>query len=151
VARTKPLPDKVKYRLRRAEKEVTRLAGLHLPYVFGGGHVTPAPHNGPFDCSSFASHLAQVLGFDIPTGTTYTLANVGDPGEGKYFTLHIKNPPDPHEAHVIVSFSHGPGTKLRWAQCGGRDNPTTGGGPTWFRPTKARIAEFPIKRHFKGF
>lgn len=141
--------------VRKLEREITRLMGLELTYTFGGGRNCgpKACPNGPGDCSWFASRLCDVLGVDLKNsnGSTFSLADEGKAGKGKFFTLYIKNPPDPHEAHVIIGVSHGDGTRERFAQCGGRDNPTLGNGPAWFTPTKERLAEFPIRRHFKGF
>jgi hypothetical protein len=143
-----------KGRIRRVEHEISRLMALDLTYTFGGGRncgVRPCK-NGPGDCSWFASRLCDVLGVDLDSwlGSTYSLANEGKPGKGRYFTLMIKNPPDPHEAHVIVEVSHGPGTKHRHAECGGSDNPTFGNGPAWVNMPASRLAEFPIHRHFQG-
>lgn len=52
------------------------------PYVFGGGHVTPAPKNGPFDCSSAVSHVLQAAGYNIPTMDSTGLMSWGEPGPG---------------------------------------------------------------------
>jgi len=144
-----------RHAIRRVEREITRLSGLDLTYTFGGGRncgTKPCP-DGPGDCSWFASRLCDVLGVDLKEwlGSTYSLAEEGRSGKGKFLTLMIKNPPDPHEAHVIVEISHGPGTPVRHAECGGSDNPTPGNGPSWVHMTKERLAEFPIHRHFKGF
>lgn len=144
----------VRRAVRKAEKEITRLQSLDLDYVFGGGRncgPRPCP-NGPGDCSWFASYICQVLGVDLKNwlGSTYSLAEEGIPGKGKFFTLMIKNPPDPHEAHVILEISHGKGTKHRHAECGGSDNPTLGNGPAWVNMPQSRLDEFPIHRHFKG-
>jgi len=94
-----------------------------------------------------------VLGVHLKNwlGSTYSLAEEGLEGRGKFFTLMIKNPPDPHEAHVILEISHGEGTRVRHAECGGSDNPTPGNGPAWVHMDSARLKEFPIHRHFKGF
>lgn len=141
--------------IRAVEREITRLQALDLDYVFGGGrNCGPRPcKNGPGDCSWFASRLCDVLGVDLKNwlGSTYSLAEEGHEGRGKFFTLMIKNPPDPHEAHVIVEVSHGKGTKVRHAECGGSDNPTIGNGPAWVHMTPERLKEFPIHRHFRGF
>ena len=145
-AKAKGTPEKI----RDVINEVDRLVKLRLPYVFGGGHWTPAPVNGPFDCSSFASRLWQMLEPGLSTGTTYTLAEEGVEGEGDYFTLFINNVPGrPDWSHVIVRIKDG--NTYRWCQCGGRDNPAPGGGPSWFHPTPARIQEFQTRRHPKGY
>jgi hypothetical protein len=143
-----------KHRIRKVEHEISRLMSLGLDYTFGGGRncgSRPCP-NGPGDCSWFASRLCDVLGVNLKNwlGSTYSLAEEGKAGKGRYFTLMIKNPPDPHEAHVVVEISHGPGTKVRHAECGGSDNPTFGNGPSWVHMDSGRLAEFPIHRHFHG-
>lgn len=131
--------------------EQNRLAGLHQPYVWGGGHVTPA-NSGPGDCSWNASRICQIALPGMATGTTFTLASDAHlkDGLGEFFDLHIKNVPA-SDAHVIMRFSgkcFDDGFE-RWCETGGRDN-TGAGGPCWFHPTASRIAEFPIKRHIPG-
>lgn len=147
--------ESVRHAMRSAEREVSRLMSLELDYSFGGGRNCgqyPCP-NGPGDCSWFASHICRILGVTLKTwlGSTYSLAEEGVEGRGKFLTLMIKNPPDPHEAHVILELSHGEGTRKRHAECGGSDNPTPGNGPAWVNMDSARLAEFPIHRHFRGF
>lgn len=153
------IPEHNFHLLRAAEHTVTRLEALGLHYDFGGGrdcgsipcmprHFSHDDDGG--DCSWLTALLCWKLGQHVSwPGTTYTLATEGIEGEGQLFTMHIKNFADPAESHVINEFHH-PG-HTRWAECGGRDNPTPTGGPAWFHPTPERIAEFPIKRHFKGF
>jgi hypothetical protein len=153
------IPEHNYHLLRGAEHTVSRLEHLGLHYGFGGGrdcgnvpcmprHYQAGDTGG--DCSWLAAVLCFKLGQKVSwPGSTYTLATEGREGEGKMFTMHIKNLADPAESHVIVEFKHP--THTRWAECGGRDNPTPGGGPAWFHPTDARIEEFAIKRHFKGF
>lgn len=131
--------------VRAMAAEAERLTKLGLAYAFGGGHVNPAPKNGPFDCSSFASRLAQAVGIPWPTTTTYGLEHLGQPGKGKWVTFHIKNIPGrADQSHVIVEIDG------RFVQCGGRDNPDPKNGPAWFTPTAARLAEFNIHRHPAG-
>lgn len=129
-------------------EEVNRLISKGMAYSWGGGHGTPA-NSGPGDCSWFASRLWQMIE-PIATGTTYTLANEGEAGQGKWFTLYIKNIPGrADESHVICRIYDG--HTVRWCQTGGRDNTRPGAGPCWFEPTPSRIAEFNILRHPKGF
>lgn len=131
--------------------ELGRLIARDDPYVWGGGHVTPA-NEGPGDCSWLASRLAQIAVPGMATGTTFTLAtdsHLAD-GEGDFFTLHIVNSPA-SEAHVIEEwsgkcFADG---QARWSECGGSDN-TRRGGACWFSPDFARIAHFPIRKHIPG-
>lgn len=163
MARSTSLPPAVKRRIRRAEKEITRLQRLHLPYKLGGGRWWSGKRsgttaNGPGDCSWLAMHICDVLGVKLknPAGNTVSLAEEGQEGTSDLFTLFIKNPPgNVEDEHVILRFRRrrtfgGLLPRYRWAECGGSDNPTPGGGPTWFRPTPERIAQFPIHRHFKG-
>lgn len=134
--------------------EAKRLSKLLEPYVWGGSHgSSPTPPNGPFDCSSYASHLDQTVVQDVETTTTFSMetnAKAGahglEMGEGQFITHHICNSPA-SDAHVITSIRiHG---KLWWTECGGSDN-TERGGPCFFNPSAARIAHFPIKCHPKG-
>lgn len=61
-------------RLNAIEKEADRINALHLKYDWGGGHgTTPAPPNGPFDCSSAVSRVLQGAGYKVPTDTTPAL------------------------------------------------------------------------------
>lgn len=65
-------------------KEADRLDKLGSTYVYGGGHgKTPAPPDGPFDCSSTVSRVLQSAGYSLPTSDSGTLASWGQPGEGK--------------------------------------------------------------------
>lgn len=142
-----------------------------MAYVFGGGHVTPA-NNGPGDCSWLASWLWQHFEPNLPTGTTFTLAEAGLEGFGRRFTLMIKNiAGEPDESHVIERWEftaaeakelgiekHRCSDGFFYTECGGSDNPTAGNGPTFFTPgegmglsLEARLAEFSIHRHPEGF
>jgi hypothetical protein len=151
-------------RVRRAEKAVTKLSRMGLIYKLGGarggsGHnaiENPSGDGVPWtDCSGFALYIMSVLGIkaDNPAGWTGTLVSEGSEGESDYFTLFIKEAQQT-EGHVIVRLRRRPRpwhlgqTRYRWAECGGRDNPRSGGGPTWFKPTLSRIAEFPDHRRF---
>lgn len=157
--------QKIKH-LRRAEKAITNLSRMNLVYSLGGARAGAKEHNGvnspsgnglPWtDCSGFALYIMSIVGIKAhnPGGWTGTLVEEGYEGESQYFTLYLKEPQQT-EGHVIVRLRKRPKwwhlgkPKYRWAECGGRDNPTAGDGPTWFRPTKSRIAEFPYHRHFK--
>ncbi len=133
----------------------------HLPYDWGGGHVTPAPTpaflakpggDDGYDCSSGACYFDQAVGVKTETGTTFSMA--GPPtglvkGRGKFITHYIKNSPAT-DAHVITRVTNARGRVLAWCQVGGRDN-TRGGGPCFFNPSTSRIAEFPIQVHPRGW
>lgn len=67
--------------------EANRISRLHVPYRYGGGHWTPAPAYGPWDCSSSVSRLLQAAGFGIPTLTSGSLMYAFDSGRGRYITI----------------------------------------------------------------
>lgn len=152
-------------RIRRIEKAISRASALNTLYSYGGGrggtYMSDPPGAGRSwtDCSGFAQWLCQVGDVRLKNyvGSTWSLAEEGESGTSPYFTFFIKNNPAGHDEHIIVRLRRRSraGRKLfgefRWAQCGGRDNPKSGGGPSWFRPTASRIAEFPIHRKFKEF
>jgi Transglycosylase SLT domain len=112
--------------------EADRLDALHLPYVYGGSHgESPTSANGPFDCSSAVSHLLQVAGFGNPTMDTTALIGWGEPGPGRWVTLHVK--PYGPDAHTFIEF-HGvtPPDQHFWGTS--RTN-QPGGGPGWIPKT----------------
>lgn len=151
-------------RIRRGETMMSRLEALELGYLLGGArgngrHITAPHHKGEAwsDCSGCTLFEMLVMGLQprSPIGWTGTLAREGSEGLSEFFTIFLKEP-EQTEGHVIMRFRHHPGwrgregaAEWRWAECGGRDNPHAGGGPTWFKPTDERVAEFPIRRHFK--
>jgi hypothetical protein len=83
----------------------TEIEQRHVPYCYGGGHVTPAaPSRGSYcwnatgrkvygsaeaglDCSSAVSLLLQHIGYELPTLTSGELAGWGDPGPGRHVTI----------------------------------------------------------------
>lgn len=137
--------------IRRVEHCISWLESQDDFYVFGGGRVGgPNPHmdlHSSGDCSWMGLGLCHVLGVDLknPIGSTYSAAEEGEPGRGKYFTLLIKNiAGQPDESHMFVE------VRGRHAECGGFDNPKPRGGPAWFKPSDQRLEEFPIHRHFPG-
>lgn len=148
-------------RIRRVEKAITRLSRMGLIYKLGGartatGIAEPVGRGLPWtDCSGFAQYLCAIAGIQLrnPAGWTGTLVHEGQGGDSPIFTLLLKEP-EQTEGHVIVRLRKRPrwwhlgAPKFRWAECGGFDNPKPGDGPTWFRPTESRIAEFPYHRHF---
>jgi len=149
------------------EKAASRLQRMRLIYLWGGarhgGAMIPPSSAGQgwSDCSGLAQYLCAVAGINLksPTGSTWSLAGEGQKGTSTVFTLFIKNPPG--DEHVICRMRKRPRpwhfgkTKYRWVQCGGSDNPSSGGGPSWFTPGRGmglspeqRIKEFPIHRNF---
>lgn len=150
-------------RIRRVEKAVSRASRMNLIYRLGGGRAgggTFFPRTSGEawgDCSAWACLLCAIAGLklDNPDGWTGTLQDEGKAGKSEYLTLFIKEPMNV-DGHVIIRLRKRPrpwhfGIPVyRWTECGGRDNPKSGGGPTWFRPTKSRIEEFPIQRHFEA-
>lgn len=64
--------------------EADRIDRLALPYVWGGGHQSsPAPPNGPFDCSGAVSRVLQAVGYPIPTLVSRQFMTLGRPGPGR--------------------------------------------------------------------
>lgn len=159
--RLERIPENKLHVIRAMEHEVTRLEALDLHYGRGGGrNCGPLPctykdySEGDIggDCSWLTLVLCAIAHFPIKEwlGYTGTLVSEGEQGHGELFTMHIKDPFEHEgEGHVINEFKHP--DHHRWAECGGSDNPSDRGGPHWFKPTPERIAEFPYKRHFKGF
>lgn len=155
-------------RIRRGETLTKRLQALGLIYSYGGGRVgghIVKPERGTkwTDCSGFATYLLDAMGIKLKNdaGSTWSLAEEGKAGKGKNLTLFIKNGTALGDEHVIVRLRKRPRpwhfgkTKYRWVECGGSDNPTSGGGPAFFTPGKGmgltpeeRQKEFPIHRHF---
>lgn len=67
--------------VRRAWAEADRIDSMGLPYLWGGGHQSsPAPPNGPFDCSGSVSRVLQAAGLPIPTMVSGQFMGVGQPG-----------------------------------------------------------------------
>lgn len=64
--------------------EADRIDRLRLPYVWGGGHQSsPAPPDGPFDCSGAVSRVLQAAGYPIPTLVSRQFMEIGRPGPGR--------------------------------------------------------------------
>jgi cell wall-associated NlpC family hydrolase len=71
-------------RLEALIAEADRIDRLNLPYVWGGGHQSsPAPPNGPFDCSGAVSRVLQAAGYPIPTMVSRQFTQIGRPGVGR--------------------------------------------------------------------
>ena len=101
--------------LARLVTVANEIGAAHIPYCYGGGHVTPArPGHGTYchnaanehisgsaydglDCSSSVSMLLQLSGVNTPTLDSTEFMSFGDPGPGKYFTIWAN--PD----HVFVT------------------------------------------------
>ncbi len=110
------------------------IAAAHIPYCYGGGHVTPArPGHGTYchneanehisgsaydglDCSSSVSMLLQLSGVNTPTLDSTEFMSFGDPGPGRYLTIWAN--PD----HVFVTLDGDD-----W----GTSNSIPYGGPGW--------------------
>ncbi len=158
----------IRTKIRRVEQQVKRGEKLDHAYVFGGGrncgyNPCTLKSNDDGDCSWWQGHLINVAGYKLPFPaselSTYTLAELPkwDPknfafGQGKYFTIRIKNiTGNPEESHTIAELRN------RFTECGGSDNPHEDGRPTWFHPGEGmgltlfqRLAEFPTMVHIKG-
>jgi hypothetical protein len=154
-------------RIRRLETAAKHLQSMRMIYSYGGGRVgghIAKPEAGEkwTDCSGCATYLLDVAGIRLKNdaGSTWSLAEEGSPGASEFFTLFIKN--NPGDEHVICRLRKRPRpwhfgkTKYRWFECGGTDNPTAGGGPSFFTPgsgmgitPEERVKEFNIHRHFK--
>lgn len=168
MPRTKP-PAAAMARIRKGEKLVTKLAKMYLPYSYGGGRVNGVivdPIDGrPWtDCSGSAIYVGEKgygIKFKNRAGSTWSLAEEGEPGESQYLTFYIKNNPQGHDEHIIVRARKRPRPwhlgfpRFRYWQCGGGDNPTSASEPTWFIPGlkmgiswKSRVAQFYIHRNF---
>jgi cell wall-associated NlpC family hydrolase len=104
----------------RMAAEIDRIDKLRLNYQWGGGHSTPAPRNGPFDCSSFVSRVLQAAGINIPTMVSGSLARWGAAGSGQGVKIVANS------QHVFMAVKVGG----EWRFAGtSPENP--GGGPGW--------------------
>lgn len=166
------------HRQRRGEHAISHLESLHLNYLRGGArvssggrlHIASPAGPGAFwsDCSGGAFLIAATMGLPVveevaKTGEgiwTGSLSKVGEEGWSDLFTLCLKYPFEevPDEGHVIMRLRRNPHwfedhsvPRFRWAEVGGADNPSAGGGMSWFKPTPERIAEFTHVRHFPGY
>ncbi len=125
------------------------IAAAHIPYCYGGGHVTPAhPTHGTYchnaanqfisgsaydglDCSSSVSMLLQASGVNTPTLDSTGFMSFGEEGSGQQFTIWADS------EHVFVSID-------------GRDWGTSDanpyGGPGWAPQTTVGFTP----RHLPG-
>lgn len=125
------------------------IAAAHIPYCYGGGHVTPArPSHGTYchnatnqfisgtaydglDCSSAVSMLLQTSGVSTPTLDSTGFMSFGEQGPGQQFTIWA-NP-----AHVFVSIDG-----RDW----GTSDANPSGGPGWAPQTTVGFTP----RHLAG-
>jgi len=126
------------------------LHAMHVPYNYGGGHVTPA-HPGPgadgpfdgLDCSSSVAWVLQHAGVDAPTLTSGGYMSWGDPGPGSSVTLYT-NP-----THIIMSMVVD--GRPRFFGTSGFGHPEAGTGPAWFtRPVSPGYLAGFVQRHPPG-
>lgn len=111
-------------------QEADRIANLHLPYVWGGGHRTPPPADGPFDCSGFVSRVLDKAGL-LPghaARDSTSLMTLGKAGRGQHVTIWA-NP-----VHAFLDFD---GRHIGTGTLGG-------GGPYWHQhPTAGFVPRHP--------
>jgi hypothetical protein len=123
------------------------LASMHLPYSYGGGHITPAkptlglggaPPVG-LDCSSSVSFVLQHAGFNVPTMVSGDFETWGDPGPGRYVTLYASS------WHIFMKIGN------RYFGTSGFGHPAAGTGPAWFTidPSPSYLGLF-VERHPQG-
>lgn len=160
------LPARAMKTIRRGEQTVKRLSKMGLIYWYGGGRVgghviEPTPDEKWTDCSGCGCYVLTKMGIKLknPAGSTWSLVEEGEQGESDYLTLYVKN--DHGDEHVIIRGRKRPKPwhfgrpRFRWWECGGSDNPTPNGGPSFFIPGlkmglgwKQRVAEFYDHRNF---
>lgn len=124
----------------RVKQAIDRIEALHLSYRWGGGHgSSPAPANGPFDCSSFVCRVLQEAGLDISTMVSGALASWGDPGEGNEVTVYA------NAEHTFIAVR----VNGEWRYAGtSATNP--GHGPGWISTPSASYRAGFRKRHPRG-
>lgn len=114
--------------------EADRIDRLELPYVWGGGHQSsPAPPDGPFDCSGAVSRVLQAVGYPIPTLVSGQFMRVGEPGPGRVTVWAY----DGHVFLTIDGRGWGTGSAPR-------------GGAGWLRYDRPRSGRF-VARHLPEF
>jgi hypothetical protein len=122
------------------------LESMHVPYNYGGGHITPARPTGGLegsyaglDCSSSVSFVLQHAGIKVETLTSTGFMSWGEPGPGRQVTLYANT------GHVFMKI--GP----RDFGTSGFGHPAAGTGPAWFtiNPSPGYLATF-VARHPPG-
>jgi hypothetical protein len=111
-------------------READRISAKDFPYVWGGGHVQPAPdpdHTTGYDCSGAVSRLVQAAGYPYSTADTTLLEQLWKlpRGPGKVTVFLKATGP---QAHVFVSIRTG--GRLRYWGTSGFARPNGGAG--WF-------------------
>lgn len=113
--------------------EMNRIAGLNLPYRWGGGHA-PGYNNpdGPFDCSGAVSYALHAAGlYNGPPLVSGAFMAWGQAGRGKDITIYA-NP-----THVFMIDEH---TGRSW----GTTRTVGRGGPQWHHhTTRGFVARHP--------
>ena len=123
------------------------LASMHVPYSYGGGHITPAkptlglggaPPVG-LDCSASVSFVLQHAGFNLPTMVAQDFESWGDPGPGQQVTIYASS------WHTFLKIGN------RYFGTSGFGHPAAGTGPAWFTtdPSPSYLALF-TARHPPG-
>ncbi len=122
------------------------LESMHVPYNYGGGHITPArPTAGQegsypgLDCSSSVSFVLQHAGIKVETLTSTGFMTWGEPGPGKQVTLYA------NAGHVFMKIGK------RDFGTSGFGHPAAGTGPAWFtvNPSPGYLTTF-VARHPPG-
>jgi N-acetylmuramoyl-L-alanine amidase len=116
-----------------------QLDAMNVPYVFGGGHMTPAQPNPGLDCSSSVSWVLQHAGIKVQTMTSTGYMSWGEPGPGAAVTIWANS------EHVFMQIGS------RYFGTSGFGHPSKGTGPHWFEkpPSAGYIATF-TARHPPG-
>jgi hypothetical protein len=117
-------------KLQAAVDEANKIAAAKLPYVYGGGHIDPAPtpaaleaQGSGYDCSSTVSRVLQAAGVHIPTIVSGDFPNYTAPGPG---AITIYSNPE----HVFMKIDN------RYFGTSTADNP--GGGAGWIHSSVAK-------------
>lgn len=128
--------------IRKAADELDR---MRVPYVLGGGHMTPARPDPGLDCSSSVSWVFQHAGFKVPTMISDGYMTWGDPGPGQQITIYTR-PNRPGEiGHIFMRIGN------RYFGTSGSFHRAAGTGPAWFttNPPKSYLDGF-TTRHPPG-
>lgn len=95
-------------------RKAQQIHDLHQPYLWGGYGPTR------FDCSGGVSAVLNAGGLLSGRLTTSGLINWGEPGQGEYMTVWVKETGDPRRSHTFMSI-YG-----RWWEAGGTRGALTG-------------------------
>jgi hypothetical protein len=131
----------------RVEAAADRLAAMAVPYVYGGGHVTPAVPDPGLDCSSSVSWVLQHAGIAVATMTSGEFETWGEAGPGRYVTMYA------NAGHVFMAIRSAESAPWRYFGTSGFGHPQApnGTGPAWFTvaPAAGYLAGF-VMRHPVG-